>query len=524
MKIVSKDTVYLEKFKRGITILEEMVSLTMGPLGKNVIIRRPNGKVHVTKDGVTVAKAVDSNDAVEQLGIDLVREVALNTLLEAGDGTTTATVLANAFVHASDEYMNTKDNVTDVKNELLKITEEVINNIKAQALDIKNNYEAIKAVATISANNDDNIGTLIADAYKEIGFDGTLIVEEAKGAETSIDVTKGYFFERGFPTQHFLTNKSKMKIELENPLILIYDKRIKFAAEVLSTLEIAVKNNQPVVFICEDMEGTALSSTLINHKNGLIKAAVAVTPGYALRRKEILEDIALVTGGTYIEQEAGLYLKNVKPQFLGTCEKIVIDAKSTVIVGGKGNQEKIQERVSELKEKLKEETSSYKKEKLTERIASLISGVGIIYAGGTSEVEMKETKDRIEDALHATKAALAEGVVDGGGVTLLNETLKYLTTSSNKSIAAEIFSKGALKPFFKIYGEDAVIDVHGNNLAHNLKTGQRGKGIEIGVIDPVKVVTTTLKNAISIATMYLTTGGIITQTHPMFEEENYNHN
>jgi chaperonin GroEL len=517
MQIVTRERKDLNKLKKGIEDLASMVSLTMGPLGKNVIIRRPNGKVHVTKDGVTVAKAVNSNDAVEQMGIDLVREVALNTLLEAGDGTTTATVLANAFVQAIDKHTDSTTNVTTLKNELNELADKVITSVKEKALDIKNNYEAIKAVATISANNDDKIGKLIADAYEEIGYDGTLIVEEAKGSETSIEVTKGYYFERGFPTQHFITDKVKMRVELENPYILIFDKRIKNINQIMPIMQEVAKKNRPILFICEDIEGTALSTLVLNFKKQLIQAAVAVAPGYALRRKEILEDIALATGGTYIEQEAGLHLNTARLSHLGECEKVIIDNKSTVIVGGRGEEDKVQEKVKELKEKLKAELSSYKREKLTERIASLTSGIGVIFAGGNSEVEMKETKDRIDDALHATKAALSEGVVDGGGVTLLNEAMAL--SNLGLTTGLKIFTEAIVKPFYTIY-ENYEINVHGNNQPLNLKTLERGKGIEVGVIDPVKVVTTSLKNAVSIATMYLTTAGLITQTTPIFEEEN----
>jgi len=519
MKIVSNNKEDLDKFKKGITTLEKMVSMTMGPLGKNVIIRRPNGKVHVTKDGVTVAKAVDSNDAIEQLGIDLVREAALNTLLEAGDGTTTSTVLANAFIENIGKFAQPNQDVTKLKNELLILTEEVITNIKAKAIDIKNNYEAIKAVATISANNDDFIGKLIADAYKEIGFDGSLIVEEAKGLETSVDVTKGYYFERGFPTQHFLTDKAKLRVELEDPYILIYDKKIRSVQEILPIMEEVVKVNKPLVLICEDIEGTALSTLVINHKKGLIRTAVALCPGYALRRKELLEDIAITTGGTFIDQEAGLILRNTRLSQLGIAEKVIIDGKSTIIVGGKGNSEKIEEKIKELKEKLSIETSSYKREKLQERIASLTSGIGVIYAGGASEVEMKETKDRIDDALHATKAALSDGVVDGGGVALLNEALKLAQKYTEKTDALKIFVESAMVPFQKIYSKEAIFNLYGENEPVNLKTQEKGTGLKVGVIDPSKVVTTALKNAMSVATMYLTTGGVITQTHPIFEEE-----
>lgn len=512
MNIVTNRAEDLLKFKKGINTLERMVSLTMGPLGKNVIIRRANGKVHVSKDGVTVAKEVRSNDPIEQMGIDLVREVALNTLMEAGDGTTTATVLTNALVENIEKNRDQITDVTEVKKELQQLSEVVIQNVKDKSLDIKNNYEAIEAVATISANNDSVIGRFIADAYKEIGYDGSLIVEESKKPDTYIDVAKGFYMERGYHTQHFLTDESKLKVELEEPYILIYDKKINNIKEIYSVISEVAKVGKPLVIVCEDIEGTALSTLVLNHKKGLLSTATVITPGYGLRRKELLEDLALFSGGEFIDNDYGLSLANTKINQLGRAKKVVIDSNGTTFLGGAGKNKEIQERIDVLKAKLKEEDSAYKREKLTERIASLANGVGIIYAGGKSEVEMKETKDRIDDALHATKAALAEGVVNGGGVTLLNEALAIKETS----VAANILKETMMTPFFKIYG-DAEFNIHGDNPAINLKTGQRGQGIEIGVIDPTKVVTTTLKNAVSIATMYLTTAGIITQTELMIE-------
>ena len=511
MQIVTNSKEDLLKFKRGINLLEQMVSMTMGPLGKNVIIRRPNGKVHVTKDGVTVAKAVNSNDPIEQMGIDLVREVALNTLMEAGDGTTTATVLANALVESIERNKDNIKDVTKVKLELQQLTDEIIASIRSKSLDIKNNYDAIKAVATISANNDESIGEIIADAYKEIGFDGSLIVEESKKPNTYIDVAKGFYFERGYHTQHFLTDEAKLRVELEDPYILIYDKRIRNINEIYPVLKQVTPTGKPLVIICEDIDGSALSNLVINHKKGNINVATIISPGYALRRKQLLDDLALFSGGEFIDNEMGLALPNTTLSQLGRVKRIVIDNNGSTFISGAGKNELIQERVDILKEKLKDEDSAYKREKLEERIASLANGVGVIYAGGKSEVEMKETKDRIDDALHATKAALSEGVVDGGGVTLLNESLGIKVDS----IAKEILQTATLVPYFKIYGENATINVHGNNPAINLKTGQTGKGIEIGVIDPTKVVVTTLKNAVSIATMYLTTAGLITQEEMM---------
>jgi chaperonin GroEL len=516
--IVTKEKEDLLKFKKGIETLAEVVATTMGPLGKNVIIRRPNGKVHVTKDGVTVAKAVQSNDPIEQMGIDLVREVALNTLLDAGDGTTTATILTNAFIEAIEKYRNEIEHVTKVKTEINELVEKVVEDIRSRSLDIKENIEAIKAVATISANNDLNIGELISDAFASIGTTGNIIVEEAKGEETYVRLSDGFFFERGYVSKAFLPNNSK-KIELENPYILIYDKRIDNVNQIAGILTQVFneKNNRPLLIICESLEGSALSSVLVNHKKGILKAAAVIAPGYAARRLELLEDIALFTDGNFIDTQLGMTLSTAKLRDLGIAEKVIIDGNSTTIIGGKGDKEKINAKINELSESLKTEKSKYQREKLNERIASLSKGVGVIYVGGSSEVEMKESKDRIDDALHATKAALSEGVVDGGGITYLNAGLKILKKPNN--VAQKILMEALLRPVFNIYGEELEFEIYPFNEPMNLKTGVKGKGIEIGVIDPTKVSITALKNAASVATMYLTTGALITQSVMLFEEE-----
>lgn len=521
MYIVTDKEEDLQRLKKGIKTLATIVGTTLGPLGKNVIIRRPNGKVHVTKDGVTVAKDVQSNDPVEQMGIDLVREVSNNTLLEVGDGTTSATIIANAFIEAVEKRKNEIGDVTTLKTQINEIVEELIGIIKGQSLDIKNNYEATKAVATISANNDEFLGKLIADAVKEIGYKGNILIEDAKGEDTYVDITEGFYIERGIANRNFFKNKSDKRVEIENPYILFYDKRIDNIKQIANILSVAHKQKEarPIVIISETLEGSALKNVLFNHKNGALKAAAVVCPGYANRRLELLEDMALYTDGTFINTDEGMSLQTAKVTDLGIADKVVIEENSTIIVGGKGDPEKIKAKIKELELIHKDEKSKYKREKLEERIASLSDGVAVIHVGGSSEVEMKEAKDRIDDALQATKAALKEGVTDGGGVTLLNSILEYKT---KYKLAYEILVEALTKPFFTIYGEEAVFNPHGSNITINLKTGNKGKGIEVGVIDPTKVVTTTLKNAVSIGTMYLTTAAIITQTDLPFGQEQNN--
>lgn len=521
MYIVTNKEEDLKRLRKGIKTLATIVGSTLGPLGKNVIIRRPNGKVHVTKDGVTVAKDVQSNDPIEQMGIDLVREVSNNTLLEVGDGTTTATIIANAFIEAVESRKKEIVDVTTLKTEINEIVEDLIGIIKNQSLDIKDNYEATKAVATISANNDEFLGKLIADAIKKIGYKGNILLEDAKGENTFVDITEGFYIERGISNRNFFKNKSDKRIEIENPYILFYDKRIdniKQIANILTTVH-KQKEARPLVIVSETLEGSALKNVLYNHKNGSLQIAAVVCPGYANRRIELLEDMALYTDGKFINTDEGMSLHTARITDLGIAEKVVIEENSTIIIGGRGNADTIKNKIKELEEVHKTEKSKYKREKLEERIASLSDGVAVIHVGGSSEVEMKEAKDRIDDALQATKAALKEGVTDGGGVTLLNTILEYKTKNR---LAYEILVEALTRPFFTIYGEEVVFNPHGSNTTTNLKTKEKGKGISVGVIDPTKVVTTTLKNAVSIGTMYLTTAAIITQSELEYEtRENF---
>jgi len=509
-----------EKLKRGVDILANAVKITLGPKGRNVVIGKKFGAPHVTKDGVTVAKEIELKDPVENMGAQMVKEVAAKTADIAGDGTTTATVLAQAIVTAGLKNVAAGANPMDLKRGIDKGVAEVVRNLKKMSKEVGSDNDKIKQIATISANNDEAIGTLIAQAMKIVGNDGVITVEEAKGTETDMKTVEGMQFDRGYLSPYFVTNTEKMITEMEKPMILICEKKISNMKELLPILEPVVQAGRGLLIIAEDVDGEALATLVVNRLRGSLKIAAVKAPGFGDRRKAMLEDIAILTGGTVISEERGFTLENATLEMLGTAEKIEIDKDNTTIVNGGGESADIQSRVGQIKAQMESTTSDYDREKLQERLAKLAGGVAVLYVGAPTEVEMKEKKDRVDDALAATRAAVEEGIVPGGGVALIRaiETLDSLTGENEDELTGiQIVKRAVEEPLRQIIanagGEGAVIvqkvKEGKDDFGYNARTEKYEMLYAAGVIDPTKVTRIAVENAASIAAMLLTTECVV---------------
>ena len=502
--------------KKGVDTLANAVKVTLGPRGRNVIIEKKFGSPAITKDGVTVAKEIELKDALENMGAQMVKEVASKTADQAGDGTTTATVLAQAIIAPGLKSVAAGANPMDLKRGIDKAVSAVVGSLQSQSKTVGEDNNKIKQVASISANNDEVIGTLIAEAMEKVGKDGVITVEEAKGTETEVKTVEGMQFDRGYLSPYFVTNTDKMEADLENPYILIYDKKISNMKELLPILEKQVQTGKPLLIIAEDLDGEALATLVVNKIRGSLKVAAVKAPGFGDRRKAMLEDIAILTGGTVISEERGFKLENAELDYLGQAEKVVIDKDNTTIIDGSGNSDDIKGRVSQIKSQIESTTSDYDREKLQERLAKLAGGVAVLYVGAATEVEMKEKKDRVDDALHATRAAVEEGIVAGGGVAFIraSESLKDLKgANEDESIGIEIIKRAIEEPLRQICNNAAVegavvvqkVREGKDDFGYNARTGAYENLIGAGVIDPTKVTRIALENAASIAAMLLTT-------------------
>ena len=502
--------------KRGVDALANAVKVTLGPKGRNVVIGKSFGGPVITKDGVSVAKEIELEDPLENMGAQMVKEVASRTSDLAGDGTTTATVLAQAIVKEGLKNVAAGANPLDLKRGIDKAVKAIVEDLKKQSQEVGNNSDKIKQVASISANNDETIGELIAQAFKKVGKEGVITVEEAKGTSTYVDIVEGMQFDRGYLSPYFVTNAEKMLADLENPYILLFEKKITNLKDLLPILEPVAQSGKPLLIIAEDVEGEALATLVMNKLRGALKIAAVKAPGFGDRRKAMLEDIAILTGGTVISEERGLTLDNATIDMLGTAERITIDKDNTTIVNGSGNATDIKDRVAQIKAQIETTTSDYDKEKLQERLAKLAGGVAVLYVGAASEVEMKEKKDRVDDALHATRAAVEEGIVAGGGVALVRtkEVLKSLTTENLDELTGiRILDRAIEEPLRQIVenagGEGSVVVakvIEGKgDFGYNAKTDEYTKMFKAGIIDPTKVTRIALENAASVAGMILTT-------------------
>ncbi len=509
-----------EKLKRGVDALANAVKVTLGPKGRNVVIGKKFGAPHVTKDGVTVAKEIELKDAFENMGAQMVKEVASKTADIAGDGTTTATVLAQAIIHAGLKNVAAGANPMDLKRGIDKAVAEVVRNLKKLSKEVGSDNSKIKQIASISANNDETIGTLIAEAMKVVGNDGVITVEEAKGTETEVKTVEGMQFDRGYLSPYFVTNAEKMITEMENPLILISEKKISSMKELLPILEPVVQAGKGLLIIAEDVDGEALGTLVVNRLRGSLKVAAVKAPGFGDRRKAMLEDIAILTGGMVISEERGMTLENVSMDMLGSAAKIEIDKDNTTIINGKGKKADITSRVQQIRAQIETTTSDYDREKLQERLAKLAGGVAVLYVGAATEVEMKEKKDRVDDALAATRAAVEEGIVPGGGVALIRaiESLDKLKgENEDEETGIQIVKRAAEEPLRQIIanagGEGAVIVQKvregKDDFGYNARTETYEKLYKAGVIDPTKVTRIAVENAASIASMLLTTECVI---------------
>ncbi len=515
-KDIKFDVEARDSIKRGVDALANAVKVTLGPKGRNVIISKSFGAPQVTKDGVTVAKEIELEDALENMGAQMVKEVASKTNDLAGDGTTTATVLAQAIVKEGLKNVAAGANPMDLKRGIDKAVEAIVSNLEKQATKVGNSSEMIKQVASISANNDDVIGELIAKAFGKVGKEGVITVEEAKGTETYVDVVEGMQFDRGYLSPYFVTDTEKMQTELDNPMILLYDKKISSMKDLLPILEPVAQQGKSLLIIAEDVDGEALATLVVNKLRGSLKIAAVKAPGFGDRRKAMLEDIAVLTGGTVIAEERGFTLENATVEMLGSAETVTIDKDNTTIVNGAGNKSDIKGRVNQIKSQIESTTSDYDKEKLQERLAKLAGGVAVLYVGAASEVEMKEKKDRVDDALHATRAAVEEGIVAGGGVALVRaiEVLKKLTTDTlDEATGINIVAKAIESPLRTIVenagGEGSVVInkvLEGKkNFGYDAKSETYVDMLKAGIIDPKKVTRIALENAASVAGMILTT-------------------
>ena len=515
-KDIKFDSDARDGLKRGVDALANAVKVTLGPKGRNVIISKSFGSPNVTKDGVSVAKEVELEDELENMGAQMVKEVASKTNDLAGDGTTTATVLAQAIVKEGIKNVAAGANPMDLKRGIDKAVQAIIIDLEKQAQKVGNSSEKIKQVAAISANNDNTIGDLIATAFEKVGKEGVITVEEAKGMETYVDVVEGMQFDRGYLSPYFVTDADKMIADLENPYILLFDKKISNLNEILPILEPVAQSSRPLLIIAEDVDGQALATLVVNKLRGGLKIAAVKAPGFGDRRKAMLEDIAILTGGTVISEERGFSLENATLDLLGTAETITIDKDNSTIVNGNGDAEAIKARVNQIKAQIETTTSDYDKEKLQERLAKLAGGVAVLYVGAASEVEMKEKKDRVDDALHATRAAVEEGIVAGGGVALVRtkKTLEKIATDNlDETTGVQIVNKAIEAPLRTIVenagGEGSVVInkvLEGKkNFGYDAKSETYVDMLEAGIIDPKKVTRVALENAASVSGMILTT-------------------
>ena len=509
-----------EKLKRGVDALADAVKVTLGPKGRNVVIGKKFGAPQITKDGVTVAKEIELKDPIENMGAQMVKEVASKTADIAGDGTTTATVLAQAIVSAGLKNVAAGANPMDLKRGIDKAVAEVVKNLKKISKEVGSDNSKIQQIATISANNDETIGKLIAQAMKVVGNDGVITVEEAKGTETEVKTVEGMQFDRGYLSPYFVTNAEKMVTEMENPLILISEKKISSMKELLPILEPVVQAGKGLLIIAEDVDGEALGTLVVNRLRGSLKVAAVKAPGFGDRRKAMLEDIAILTGGQVISEERGMTLENVTMDMLGSAAKIEIDKDNTTIINGKGTKADIKARVAQIRSQIESTTSDYDREKLQERLAKLAGGVAVLYVGAPTEVEMKEKKDRVDDALAATRAAVEEGIVPGGGVALIRaiESLDKLKgANEDETTGIAIVKRAAEEPLRQIIanagGEGAIIVQKvregKDDFGYNARTEKFEPLYKAGVIDPTKVTRIAVENAASIAAMLLTTECVI---------------
>jgi chaperonin GroEL len=506
--------------KEGVDMLADAVKVTLGPKGRNVVLEKKFGSPQITKDGVTVAKDIELSDPYLNMGAQMVKEVASKTGDIAGDGTTTATVLAQSIINVGLKNITAGANPMDVKRGIDLAVEKVIKHLKSQAQVIGNDLSKIEQVARISANDDEEIGKLIAEAMNKVHKEGVITVEESKGTTTSVEVVEGMQFDRGYISAYFVTNAEKMEADLENPYILIYDKKISSMKDMLPILEATAQNGRPLLIISEDVEGEALATLVVNRLRGSLKVCAVKAPGFGDRRKEMLEDIAILTGGTVISEEKGLKLEHTTLDMLGTSEKITVNKENTTIVNGFGDKDMIKARVAQIKQQMTTTTSDYDKEKLQERLAKLSGGVAVLYIGAASEVEMKNKKDRVDDSLHATRAAIEEGIVPGGGVAYIRaiaalEKLKGANEDQNTGI--EIIKRAIEEPLRQIAvnaGKEGAVVANAvkagkGDYGYNAQTDKFEKLYDCGVIDPVKVVRVALENAASVAGMFLTTEAVI---------------
>lgn len=509
-----------EELKKGVDELANAVKVTLGPKGRNVIIEKKFGAPHITKDGVTVAKEIELADPFQNMGAQLVKEVASKTGDDAGDGTTTATVLAQSIVNVGLKNVAAGANPMDLKRGIDKAVAKVVEGIREQAEEVGDDFEKIESVARISANNDSEIGQLIAEAMKKVKKEGVITVEEAKGTDTTVDIVEGMQFDRGYISPYFVTNTEKMECEMDTPYILIYDKKISVLKDMLPVLEATAQTGRPLLIIAEDVDSEALATLVVNRLRGSLKVCAVKAPGFGDRRKEMLEDIAVLTGGVVISEEKGLKLESTTIEMLGRAEKVTVNKENTTIVNGMGSKDSIAARVAQIKAQIETTTSDYDREKLQERLAKLAGGVAVLYIGAASEVEMKEKKDRVDDALSATRAAIAEGIVPGGGVAYIRcisalEGLKG--DNEDETTGIEIVKRAIEEPLRQITAnagvEGAVIvqrvkDGKGD-FGYNARTNTYENFFAAGVIDPAKVTRVALENAASIAGMFLTTECVI---------------
>ncbi len=519
-KKISFNTEARTSLKTGIDALADAVKVTLGPKGRNVIIEKSFGAPQITKDGVTVAKEIELEDPIENMGAQMVKEVASKTADQAGDGTTTATVLAQAMVSAGIKNVTAGANPMDLKRGIDKATDVIVAEMKKLSEEVGSDYKKIEQVGSISANNDHTIGKLIAEAMQKVSKDGVITVEEAKGTETYVDVVEGMQFDRGYLSPYFITDADKMVTEYENPLILIHDKKVSNVQDIVPLLEKTAQSGKALLIISEDIDSQPLGVLVVNRLRGGLKIAAVKAPGFGDRRKAMLEDIAILTGGTVISEEQGYKLENTGLEHLGTAEKIIIDKDNTTIINGKGDVDAIKARIKQIKQQIETTTSDYDKEKLQERLAKLAGGVAVLYVGAPTEVEMKEKKDRVDDALHATRAAIEEGIVPGGGVVFIRASKaldKLKVGNEDQKIGIEILRKALEAPLRTIANNagkegsvicNEVINSKGNR-GYNAKDDKFEDLKKAGIIDPTKVSRVALENAASIAGMVLTTEAVI---------------
>ncbi|HHU59048.1 MAG TPA: chaperonin GroEL [Bacteroidales bacterium] len=511
-----------ERLKVGIDALANAVKVTLGPKGRNVVIDKKFGAPHITKDGVSVAKEVELDEPIANMGAQMVKEVASKTGDDAGDGTTTATVLAQSIVNVGLKNVTSGANPMELKKGIDTAVAKVVESIRTQAQEIGDDNEKIEQIARISANGDEEIGRLIAEAMEKVGREGVITVEEAKGTETTVEVVEGMQFDRGYISPYFVTNTEKMEADLENPFILIHDKKISTMKDILPVLEQTAQSGRPLLIIAEDVDGEALATLVVNRLRGSLKVAAVKAPGFGDRRKEMLQDLAVLTGGTVISEETGLKLENTTIEMLGTAEKITIDKENTTVVNGSGAKDAIDARAAQIKAQIANTTSDYDREKLQERLAKLAGGVAVLYVGAASEVEMKEKKDRVDDALSATRAAVEEGIVPGGGVAYIRaidalENLKGETDDETTGI--EIVKRAIEEPLRQIVfnaGKEGAVVVQKvregkDDYGYNARVDAYQNFYKTGVIDPAKVTRVALENAASIAGMFLTTECVLVE-------------